>query len=901
MRGALPVNDEVLWHQLKTADYLYDRLRDGPVRVQALCDPVGFGKTYTALFAISAMLTRSGKKALVVLPNQRLLAQWENELEQFLDHYIRPRVGHRLRNSIELRTIHDIYMGWVNRRRRKYEVVVVDEAHRLKTTYQSVSSIFNGERLPARAGSQADAFSTTLWGSASSVLFLTATPFPKETTDFPLWFRRGIEVVYGGTSRLEEHLSMLKELHEELSSYQKAFSSILDSRNREIALSNIRGDFRRIMERLDRDLRRYMVRANRKTLSTDLRLPEREERDEACSITDPSHELIFMAQEIELHDQFRSAEDESLRPYIVTEYLSLCSSFDAFSHRRKKLCGLRVPSKGHPKVTRTLELIMDCIVNGEKVLVFTERVRTKRILVERINEEWASRRRNYERSIKRRLRMLGLWGKLQSGKRRARFGVPYIKRSNKLSWHWLLFRPNAWDLCRFLGVEDRDAEKVIKRLRIDLQALEEAPPKYKDKLLKTKFIVKKSKFCDYRLAWWMSYLALLESLTRSQFEKRPYYRRYRTLRNQLGAALAGDMDFLDELIGMPVGHNNRYPAGMSSWFCNKKAAMWRPFAEIVRKNYLESLPRSMILSHALIDTVGSVLSKDVFLLQVAPGVNRKTRGVEALLFIHESAFRMLGRRGPARPEFRIDWQKRVRMFLDYFSIQYMKRSCYKEDKKFREVRGLLRAMMEASPLEVAAAVGDVVSKEELESEDEDGFYVCGRSLPRAIQLFNLPFYPRVLVGTPKDSESINLQDFCHRVIHHDLPFSPLRLEQRIGRVQRIRKIGSEEVTKVFTFSEWINGTYDDRIRYLVNSRRKYIDFLLDPSLEVSPEYLLMDGKGDASVDLDDLREELRTLRAPVLAVPPRGRIGLGRFPLRKDIRERITRHKRSLAEKGRKN
>lgn len=43
---------------------------------------------------------------------------------------------------------------------------------------------------------------------------------------------------------------------------------------------------------------------------------------------------------------------------------------------------------------------------------------------------------------------------------------------------------------------------------------------------------------------------------------------------------------------------------------------------------------------------------------------------------------------------------------------------------------------------------------------------------------------RVLVSTDAGGEGLNLQ-FCHVIINYDLPWNPMRLEQRIGRVDRI--------------------------------------------------------------------------------------------------------------------
>ena len=43
---------------------------------------------------------------------------------------------------------------------------------------------------------------------------------------------------------------------------------------------------------------------------------------------------------------------------------------------------------------------------------------------------------------------------------------------------------------------------------------------------------------------------------------------------------------------------------------------------------------------------------------------------------------------------------------------------------------------------------------------------------------------RVLVSTDAGGEGLNLQ-FCHVIVNFDMPWNPMRVEQRIGRVDRI--------------------------------------------------------------------------------------------------------------------
>jgi len=64
---------------------------------------------------------------------------------------------------------------------------------------------------------------------------------------------------------------------------------------------------------------------------------------------------------------------------------------------------------------------------------------------------------------------------------------------------------------------------------------------------------------------------------------------------------------------------------------------------------------------------------------------------------------------------------------------------------------------------------------------------------------------KVLVCTEAGSEGMNLQ-FCNLVVNYDLPWNPLRVEQRIGRVHRIG-----QVNDVYIFSLTVRDTIEDHI------------------------------------------------------------------------------------------
>ncbi|MED4204388.1 DEAD/DEAH box helicase [Neobacillus mesonae] len=70
-------------------------------------------------------------------------------------------------------------------------------------------------------------------------------------------------------------------------------------------------------------------------------------------------------------------------------------------------------------------------------------------------------------------------------------------------------------------------------------------------------------------------------------------------------------------------------------------------------------------------------------------------------------------------------------------------------------------------------------------------------------------HAQVLIATEAGGEGINLQ-FCHHIINFDLPWNPMRLEQRIGRIHRL---GQENDVKIYNFA--IKDTVEEHILKLL--------------------------------------------------------------------------------------
>lgn len=71
---------------------------------------------------------------------------------------------------------------------------------------------------------------------------------------------------------------------------------------------------------------------------------------------------------------------------------------------------------------------------------------------------------------------------------------------------------------------------------------------------------------------------------------------------------------------------------------------------------------------------------------------------------------------------------------------------------------------------------------------------------------------RILVSTDAGGEGLNLQ-FCHVVVNYDIPWNPMRLEQRIGRVDRI---GQRHTVRALNFL--LVETVEHRVREVIEEK-----------------------------------------------------------------------------------
>lgn len=109
--------------------------------------------------------------------------------------------------------------------------------------------------------------------------------------------------------------------------------------------------------------------------------------------------------------------------------------------------------------------------------------------------------------------------------------------------------------------------------------------------------------------------------------------------------------------------------------------------------------------------------------------------------------------------------------------------------EFRETQEYLRRRLESSGWDVYLFHGM------METTAKD----------RAVAGFRSSTKPSLLLSTEAGGEGRNFQ-FCHLLVNYDIPWNPIRVEQRIGRVDRI---GQRNTVQVFNLC--VKNTIEERV------------------------------------------------------------------------------------------
>jgi ATP-dependent helicase HepA len=118
--------------------------------------------------------------------------------------------------------------------------------------------------------------------------------------------------------------------------------------------------------------------------------------------------------------------------------------------------------------------------------------------------------------------------------------------------------------------------------------------------------------------------------------------------------------------------------------------------------------------------------------------------------------------------------------------------------------------------------------------------------------------PQLLISTEAGGEGRNFQ-FCNILVNYDLPWNPMKVEQRIGRIDRI---GQKRPVKVFNFSTL--GTVEERVVNVLAERIGVFEQTiggLDPILgEVEQDLrkIFLMAEAEAERALDNLAKQLES-------------------------------------------
>lgn len=123
----------------------------------------------------------------------------------------------------------------------------------------------------------------------------------------------------------------------------------------------------------------------------------------------------------------------------------------------------------------------------------------------------------------------------------------------------------------------------------------------------------------------------------------------------------------------------------------------------------------------------------------------------------------------------------------------------------------------------------------------DGHLSTSKKELTKFQFKQRPEY-RVMVCTESGGEGINLQ-FCNTMINYDLPWNPMRLEQRIGRIHRLG-----QAKDVYIYNLSTKGTIEEHLLRLLTEKVRMFELVIGESERVIGK--LSQARGHAGKSLE---------------------------------------------------
>lgn len=189
---------------------------------------------------------------------------------------------------------------------------------------------------------------------------------------------------------------------------------------------------------------------------------------------------------------------------------------------------------------------------------------------------------------------------------------------------------------------------------------------------------------------------------------------------------------------------------------------------------------------------------------------------------------------------------RVGQFLDFASElaeRAERRLVLKEDEEPDESENPLLEYLAAVSIYSKPRRLDHADDDGVEDETDDGSYrvmplvrmVYGETKTeirdRLMLAFNSPLFPEILVSSSVMGEGVDLHRFCRHIIHHDLCWNPSTLEQRTGRLDRVRCKAEVCSRSIEVYEPFLAGSADEKMFRVLRDRERWFQVVMGQKFE----------------------------------------------------------------------
>lgn len=190
---------------------------------------------------------------------------------------------------------------------------------------------------------------------------------------------------------------------------------------------------------------------------------------------------------------------------------------------------------------------------------------------------------------------------------------------------------------------------------------------------------------------------------------------------------------------------------------------------------------------------------------------------------------------------------RIGQFLDFASElaeRAERRLVLKDDEDSDESENPLLEYLDAVSVYSRARRPERASEDDVEDERDDGSYrvmplvrmVYGATKTeirdRLMLAFNSPLFPEILVSSSVMGEGVDLHRFCRHIIHHDLCWNPSTLEQRTGRLDRVRCKAEMCFRSIEVYEPFLAGSADEKMFRVLRDRERWFQVVMGQKFEL---------------------------------------------------------------------